>query len=180
MPAGVVDEVAHDLRELPPVADDPHVRGLDPGDDPARRPQPLRLGDLVEVDVLEPRPQAALVGAGEQQQRVDQPTQPRGLAAQGGDRVAVGGRSGLSRASSSRPVAIVASGLRSSWLASATNRRCTAWPACSRASISFIVSASLPTSSRAGGTGTRTDGSRVVATRARMASTGRRARPAAR
>ena len=48
------------------------------------------------------------------------------------------------------PVAIVASGLRSSWLASATNRRWTAWPACSRASIAFMVSASRPTSSRAG------------------------------
>ena len=55
----------------------------------------------------------------------------------------------LSRDSSSRPVAIVASGLRSSWLASATKRRCTACPACSRASMAFIVSARRPTSSRA-------------------------------
>ena len=173
VPAGVVDEVAHDLGELPAVADDPHVRGLDPRDDPACGPQPLRLAHLVEVDVLEPRPQAALVGAGQQQQRVDQPAQPRGLAAQGGDvrrrrrSAAVRAPAAPGRSRSS------ASGLRSSWLASATNRRCTACAACSRASIAFMVSA-RPADLVAGRGHRDPDREvvRVVATRARIASTG--------
>ena len=75
---------------------------------------------------------------------------------------------------------MVASGLRSSWLASATNRRCTFCALSSRAIISFMVSASRPTSSRATGTGTRSarSFSLIDATRARIASTGRSARPA--
>ena len=42
----------------------------------------LRLDDLVEVHLVAPRLQAALVGAGEQQEVVHQPSEPLGLAAQ--------------------------------------------------------------------------------------------------
>ena len=76
---------------------------------------------------------------------------------------------------------MVAKGLRSSWLASATNCRCTLWAPCSRASSAFIVAASRPISSRVAGTGTRWLRSRsdMAATRARIASTGRSASPVA-
>ena len=119
------------------------------------------------------RLQAALVGAGEQQQVVHQPPEPLGLAAQG--RRPHGSVSSRSvRRSSSRPAPMVASGLRSSWLASATNRRCTAArsPA-GRSSRSWSRRAGRPR--RAPRAPARDRGSfSLRATRARIASTGRR------
>ena len=86
--------------------------------------------------------------------------------------------SGWSWASSSAAVT-VARGLRSSWEASPTNRRWAWWPACSRASIAFKVTASRVISSLGRGTGSRSARSAVVmsSTRARIRSTGRSDRP---
>ncbi len=73
----------------------------------------------------------------------------------------------------------VATGLRSSWLASETNCRRTASPPSNRSSIAFIVVASRATSSCPGGRGTRSDRSRwlMPSTVRRMRVTGRSARP---
>ena len=73
-----------------------------------------------------------------------------------------------------------ASGLRSSWEASATNRRCRWAERCSRSSMAFMVWAKRPTSSLTGGSPTRRSSEAVsvmAATWARMTSTGRSARP---
>ncbi len=80
------------------------------------------------------------------------------------------------RASSSS-VRRIASGVRSSWLASATKDRSWASASASRSSISFKVRPSRATSSWLGGTGSCPSGSaaEIVAARARIASTGRSA-----
>ncbi len=69
------------------------------------------------------------------------------------------------------------SGVRSSWLASATKPRSLSKAASSRASISLRVVPSRPISSRAGGTGSRRPGSltETSAASCRIDSTGRRA-----
>ena len=72
----------------------------------------------------------------------------------------------------------IASGVRSSWLASATKRRSCAKAASIRASISFSVSPSRAISSRVGGTGSRCSSARaaeIAAALRRIASTGRSA-----
>ena len=70
-----------------------------------------------------------------------------------------------------------ASGVRSSWLASSTNRRSCSRADCRRPSISLSVSASRESSSRVGGTGRRFSGveAPIAAARRRIASTGRSA-----
>ena len=84
------------------------------------------------------------------------------------------------RSASSSSARNVVSGVRSSWLASLTSRRSRASPASSRSSISFSVFASVAISSRAWGTGSRSEGwlSLMVAARLRIRSTGRSAAPA--
>ena len=84
------------------------------------------------------------------------------------------------RSASSSSARIVVSGVRSSWLASLTSRRSRAKAASSRSSISFSVRPRAPISSRASGTGSRSDGllSLIAAARLRMRSTGRSAAPA--
>jgi hypothetical protein len=71
----------------------------------------------------------------------------------------------------------IASGVRSSWLASETNVRSRANAASMRSSIALSVAPSRPISSWAGGTGRRAPGSvaSIAAARARIRSTGRRA-----
>ncbi len=70
-------------------------------------------------------------------------------------------------------------GLRSSWEASETNRRCWAAAVSSRSSMVFMVWARRPTSSSVGGWGSRRCSVDAVmrSASARMASTGRSARP---
>ena len=72
-----------------------------------------------------------------------------------------------------------ASGLRSSWLASATSWRSRPAAASSRSSMSFMVTASRSISSPLSGTGTRVERCRslISPTVVRIASTGRSARP---
>ena len=69
------------------------------------------------------------------------------------------------------------SGVRSSWLASATKARSRRRASASRSSISFSVSPSRRISSWASGSGKRASGSaaEIVAARLRIASTGRSA-----
>jgi hypothetical protein len=69
------------------------------------------------------------------------------------------------------------SGVRSSWLASATKVRSRANAASSRASMSFSVAPRRPISSSAGGTGRRwpVRAGAIAAARRRIASTGRSA-----
>ena len=84
-----------------------------------------------------------------------------------------------SAAAISTPALRVASGLRSSWLASETNRRCSVSEACSRSSMVFMVSARAWISSLVGGTSTRPSSRSALirATWPRIRSTGRRERP---
>ena len=84
------------------------------------------------------------------------------------------------RSASSSSARSVVSGVRSSWLASATKRRSRSSPSSSRASISLSVRPSRDTSSSAGGTGRRSssDEVEISAARRRMASIGRSAAPA--
>src|SRR5512139_1513953 len=74
---------------------------------------------------------------------------------------------------------ILVRGPRSSWDASATNSRCRSVACCSRSSISFLVRASREISSYEPRTGTRRCSSVpwMLATSARIGSTGRRTRP---
>ena len=74
---------------------------------------------------------------------------------------------------------IDATGVRSSWEASETNRRCRCWACSSRLSIWFMVRASLPISSSPGRSGTRrcSSAAEMESTSRRIASTGARARP---
>ena len=83
VPVRVVDQVAQHPHELAAVADHPHVLGAHLGAHPVFvRPGALRLDELVEVHLVAPGLQAALVGAGEEQEVVHQPPEPLGLAAQ--------------------------------------------------------------------------------------------------
>jgi hypothetical protein len=83
------------------------------------------------------------------------------------------------RWATSSSVRIAATGLRSSWEASATKRCWRVDASSSRSSIAFIVWARLATSSPLRGTGTRRSSvePEMASTSARMSSTGRRARP---
>jgi hypothetical protein len=70
----------------------------------------------------------------------------------------------------------IASGVRSSWLASETNERSRASTACRRPSIALSVLPRRAISSRDGGTGSRPSASPVSsAARRRIRSTGRNA-----
>ena len=86
---------------------------------------------------------------------------------------------GVARAGHGLDLAVLASGLRSSWLASATNRRCASDAASIRSSIVFMAVASAATSSSATGTGSRVCRFRevMVAACRRIASTGPSVRP---
>jgi DNA-binding winged helix-turn-helix (wHTH) protein len=173
VPAGVVDEVAHHLRELPPVADHPHVRGLDPRDDPAGG-----------------------------RSRSASATSSRSTSSNRGRRPLSSARASSSSASTSRPSRAVsprravtvsrsASPARQQLQAGRDRRQRAAQlvagvrdePALHglarlQPGEHLVHRLGQPPDLVAGrGTGTRTDGSRVVATRARMASTGRRAPP---
>ena len=84
------------------------------------------------------------------------------------------------RAATSSWVRMLASGLRSSWAASATKERCLVWAAASRSSIPLRVVARAATSSPVGGTGRRSSSGVPWPIRSapwRRASTGRRAEP---
>ncbi len=87
-------------------------------------------------------------------------------------------RSGWARATSNW-VRAEARGLRSSCEASLTKRRWRSEERCRRSSMRFMVAARRPTSSPVPGSGTRwcRSPAPISATRERMASTGRRARP---
>ena len=83
VPVRVVDQVAQHPHELAAVADDPNGLGAHLGAHPVLvRPRALRLDELVEIHLVAPGLQAALVGAGEEQEVVHQPPEPLGLAAQ--------------------------------------------------------------------------------------------------
>jgi hypothetical protein len=81
------------------------------------------------------------------------------------------------RSASSSSVRRIASGVRSSWLASDTNARSRVNAASKRLSISFSVRPSRPISSLASGTGRRSPLSvaLIAAARRRIRSTGRSA-----
>ena len=78
---------------------------------------------------------------------------------------------------SSSSILRMASGVRSSWLASATKARSRTSPASRRASISLSVSPRRRTSSSEGGSGSRASGrsALIVRARRRIDSTGRSA-----
>ena len=83
VPVRVVDQVAQHPHELAAVADDPNGLGAHLGAHPVLvRPRALRLDELVEIHLVAPGLQAALIGAGEEQEVVHQPPEPLGLAAQ--------------------------------------------------------------------------------------------------
>ncbi len=156
----VVDEVAADLGQphrvaldvdgaLGPGAADRGVQGDVAGDGAGAHD--LGLDELAEVDGLPGEREPAVVGPDSSTRsstsRASRVVSPRRI---GRSSATPCGSCGSS--SSPRPCR-VATGERSSWLASATKRRCVSRPRSRRASISFIVRASAATSSPVSGTG---------------------------
>ena len=164
-----------------PSARPPDTAPCRTGSRPCRLPTSART-QLVEVDRDVGRVQLALFEAGELEEVVDEcapAARPRRAA-----RCASAGQSavlGIARARPRGRCASTATGLRSSCDASDTNWRWRADAASSRSSISFIVSASrrdLVPSVPAPAPGGRMVVPVIAVTSARIASTGRSARPA--
>ena len=145
------------------------------------RAEATRFGedDLVEVDGLAVGGvERRRVGDGDGQEVLDQSLEAHGVGQE------LAGRllplpSGARSSSSSSSARIPVSGLRSSWLASSTKRRCRSCESSSRASIAFIVCASRPISSWVAGSGTRRfrSSAPIRSTSRRIDSTGRKRPP---
>ena len=186
VPERVVDEVAERLLEAEPSAS--HLASAVGSRPSSRRPRlDARSAKRSAVEwASSPRSSGStrsaerrLVRAGDQQQVLGEQHEPVGLLGRRADRCAqlrprVRGRRSASSSSAFRS----ASGVRSSWLASATKRRSCSSAASSRASMSFSVSARSRISSRLRGTGSRAPVvvAEIALARRRIDSTGRSAR----
>ena len=161
----VVDEVAERLLQPMPVA--AHRRALRrPRARRAFRPprRAIRRGwrrtrGARRVDGLEPERQATAIGARDQQQVLGELREAIHLLATSvGPPPSTPSAESACRSASSSSVRSSASGVRSSWPASATKSRSRSSAASSRSSISFSVSPSRSSSSPVGGTGSRSPG----------------------
>ena len=175
---GVGQHVVQDLRE--PVGVGEHDRTAHDADLDRRPAARVAGGGLLEevlhVDRFGAQGQATLVGAGEQQQVVGEAGQPArvrgGLVEDGVELLR-----GVPRARTSSLVRRTLIGVRSSWLASLTIRRSRSSAPASLARRSFSVRLRRSSSSPVPGSGRRSERSvsLIMAARARMRSTGRRA-----
>ena len=108
----------------------------------------LRREQLADVRPLQPQAEPVLVAPGQQQQVVGEPGQPLGFRAGAADRRGQLGLAAAGPAASSSSPRSTASGLRSSWLASATKARCRASAPLQPAEQVVHRAASAATSSR--------------------------------
>ena len=129
VPRGVVDQVAHHLRQRRLVAADPRRRRPRTCRRRARRGARGRASASTRSSrstSAGARSDRALVGPGQQQQLLDQPLHPLILLQHASASSPSGSAPGCARATSA-VWRISASGERSSWEASATNCRCRSW-----------------------------------------------------